>query len=186
MEQTQAIETTRFRLVAATAAHVSAEINDRDAFARLIAAQIPANWPPESTADALPLFLGWLQAAPAAVGWFGWYALAKEIGAPGPVLVGNAGFLGPPRDGAVDVGYSVLPQYQQRGIATEVVGRLLRWAFQESTLLQRIAAETEWSNPASVRVLNKLGFVPSGQSAHAEGQRFELSRERWLTDTSNR
>jgi len=31
MEQTQAIETTRFRLVAATAAHVSAEINDRDA-----------------------------------------------------------------------------------------------------------------------------------------------------------
>jgi [ribosomal protein S5]-alanine N-acetyltransferase len=135
-------------------------------------AEIPANWPPESTADALPLFLRWLGAAPDGVGWFGWYALAKEAGAQGPVLVGNGGFLGPPQGGVVDVGYSVRPQYHKRGIATEMVGRLLRWAFEESEELHRISAETEWSNFASVRVLMKLGFIQSGQSANMDEQRF--------------
>jgi RimJ/RimL family protein N-acetyltransferase len=173
----QAIETSRLRLVPATRAHVSAEINDLDALAQLISAEVPANWPPESAADALPLFLGWLEAAPDAVGWFGWYALAKEVGARAPVLVGSGGFLGPPRDRVVSVGYAVLPEYHGRGIATEMVGRLLRWAFEQSPELQRISAETEWSNPASVRVLKKLGFIQSGQSANADGQHFELSRE---------
>jgi [ribosomal protein S5]-alanine N-acetyltransferase len=175
----QIIETTRLRLVPATVEHVHAEINDRGAFAHLIPAEIPTNWPPESTVDALPLFLRWLEAAPQDVGWFGWYALAKDVGGQGPVLVGSGGFLGPPQNGMVDVGYSVLPQYHRRGIATEMVAALLRWAYDESADLDRIAAETEWSNPASVRVLSKLGFVQSGQSANADGQRFELSREKW-------
>ena len=182
----QAIETTRLRLVPATFDHVHAEINDRSIFARLIPAEIPANWPPENTVDALPLFLGWLEAAPDAVGWFGWYALAKDLGEQGPVLVGSGGFLGPPRDRIVELGYSVLPQFHTRGIATEMVGRLLQWAFEESGELNRIAAETEWSNPASVRVLGKVGFVRSGQSANAEGQRFELSREKWMRGMGGR
>jgi [ribosomal protein S5]-alanine N-acetyltransferase len=46
-----------------------AEIEDRAAFARLLAASIPDDWPPESLADALPLFLKWLGAAPDCVGW---------------------------------------------------------------------------------------------------------------------
>src|SRR5450631_4242217 len=103
-------------------------MNDLGAFARLISAEISANWPPESTADALPLFASWLKAAPDRAGWYGWYAVAKEIGAQGPILVGNGGFLGPPEDGAVSVGYAVLPQYYNRGIATEMVRRLLCWA----------------------------------------------------------
>jgi ribosomal-protein-alanine N-acetyltransferase len=164
------IETARLRLVPATATHVRAEIHDRDAFARLIAVRVPAGWPPESTVDALPLFLKWLEAAPDRVGWFAWYALAREIEAQGPVLVGSAGFLGPPKSGAVEIGYSVLPPHQKRGFATETVGRLVRWAFDESKELDRIVAVTEWSNPASVRVLTKLGFIESGE------KRFELSR----------
>lgn len=176
----QTIETMRLRLVPATFAHVNAEINDLEVFARLISAEVPANWPPESTADALPLFASWLEAAPDSVGWLGWYAVAKPMGAQGPILVGNAGFLGPPEDGAATVGYSVLPQYYNQGLATEMVGRVLRWAFEESQALDRICAETEWLNPASVRVLIKLGFLESGQSVNADGKRFELSRERWL------
>jgi RimJ/RimL family protein N-acetyltransferase len=161
-------------MVPATAAHARAEIHDREAFARLIAARIPERWPPDSTVDALPLLLKWLEAVPDRVGWFAWYALAREIEAQGPVLVGSAGFLGPPKGGAVEIGYSVLPPYQKRGIATETVGRLVRRAFDESKQLDRIVAETEWSNPESVRVLTKLGFVESGE------KRFELSRGRWL------
>lgn len=197
------IVTARLRLVPATVAHVRAEIGDRVEFARLLDAEVPGNWPPEGVADALPLFLGWLEAAPDRVGWFGWYALASNrliqeaqlpttifsgLDWPAPgcsglqenrsdtlVLVGSGGFLGPPQDGEVQIGYSVLPQFQRRRFATEMAGGLVRWALEQPDVL-RIVAETEWANPASVRVLSALGFAAAGLSAEPGGMRFVLSQ----------
>src|SRR4051812_9961256 len=122
------IETTRLKLIPATVALARAEIGDRGEFARLLGATVPDNWPPETAADALPLFLGWLEAAPDRIGWFGWYALFTGGDAGLPVLVGGGGFLGPPRDGVVKMGYSVLPQFQRQGYATEMVRGLVDWA----------------------------------------------------------
>jgi [ribosomal protein S5]-alanine N-acetyltransferase len=172
------IETSRLQLIPATLAHVSAEIANRSAFAQLIPAEIPANWPPESTVDALPLFRGWLERAPDRVGWFGWYALARNVGAQDRTLIASGGFLGPPQDGVVNIGYSVLPQFQRRGFATEMTARLVQWAFEEPAV-NRIAAETEWANSASVRVLIKLGFIQIHHRAGTDAQKFELSRNEW-------
>ncbi len=169
------IDTARLRLVPATVALARAELDNRDEFARLLAAAVPDNWPPESAADALPLFLTWLEAAPDRVGWFGWYALlAARNGADRPVLAAGGGFLGPPEDGTVQIGYSVLAQFQGRGFATEIVGALVRWATAQAGVV-RIVAETEWANPASVRVLSKAGFVPTGIPSEPGGARFERS-----------
>ncbi len=165
--------TARLKLVPATVAHVRAEIGDRAEFARLIQAEVPENWPPESTADALPVFLEWMEAAPDRVGWFGWYALVDVKNANMPILVGGGGFLGPPREGEVSIGYSVLPQFQRSGFATEMVGGLVQWALGQPTVI-RIVAETEWANPASVRVLRKLGFAEAGSSAEPGGMRFAM------------
>ncbi len=166
------IETMRLKLIPATVQLVRAEIGDRAAFAQLLAASVPDNWPPETLADVLSLFLEWMEAAPDRVGWFGWYALAACESVVAPVLVGGGGFLGPPQDGTVQIGYSVLPQFQGRGYATEMVGGLVRWALEQPGVV-RIAAETEWANPTSVRVLSKAGFVPRGQAAEPAGTRFE-------------
>ena len=114
------IETARLTLVPATVALARAELGDRGEFARLLDAGVPDNWPPESAADALPLFLSWLEAAPDRVGWFGWYALARSADVGPPVLVGGGGFLGPPQEGIVQIGYSLLPEFQRRGYATEM------------------------------------------------------------------
>ena len=141
----RAIETTRLRLIPTTVALARAEISNRGEFARLLEATVPDNWPPESIADALPLFLGWLESAPDC-GWFGWYALAASEGSAAPVLVGSGGFMGPPKNGTVDIGYSVLTQFQGRGFATEMVGGLLRWALRQPGVA-RVAAQTEWANP---------------------------------------
>ena len=168
-----AIVTDRLTLIPGTVNLARAEIEDRREFARLLGGAVPDNWPPESAADALPLFLSWLEAAPDQIGWFGWYALAAGDPPPGRVLVAGGGFLGPPQDGAVQMGYSVLPQFQRQGYATELVGALARWAFAQ-TGVERIVAETEWANPASVRVLEKTGFVPAGKAAVPEGARFQL------------
>src|SRR3954471_300886 len=106
------IETTRLKLIPATVALARAEIGDRREFARLLEASVPDNWPPETAADALPLFLSWLEAAPDRGGWFGGYAPAHRDDngvndVSPPVLVGGGGFMGPPRDGAARIGYSV-------------------------------------------------------------------------------
>jgi RimJ/RimL family protein N-acetyltransferase len=167
------IETARLKLLPATVALARAEIGDRGAFARLLEAPVPDNWPPETLADALPLFLGWLEAAPDRVGWFGWYALATGEGAAAPILVASGGFKGPPQDGTAKVGYSVLPQFQGRGYATEMIGGLVRWALGQPGVA-RVVAETEWANPASVRVLSKVGFVPAGSATEPGGARFEF------------
>jgi RimJ/RimL family protein N-acetyltransferase len=153
------IETARMKLIPATAAIARAEVNDRGEFARLLGATVPENWPPETLADALPLLLRLLEAAPDCAGWFGWYALGRDDAAAAPVLVGSVGFKGPPQDGSVEIGYSVLPQFQCRGYATEMVGGLVHWALEQPGVI-RVVAETEWANPASVRVLIKAGFVP--------------------------
>jgi RimJ/RimL family protein N-acetyltransferase len=170
------IETSRLKLVPTTIALARAEINDRGEFARLLEATIPDNWPPESLVDALPLFLGWLEAAPDRVGWFGWYALAIGRGAgaaAAPVLVASGGFKGPPENGTVEIGYSVLPPFEGRGYATEMVIGLVRWALGQPGVA-RVAAETEWANPASVRVLIKAGFAPVGSATEPGGARFEF------------
>ncbi len=171
---TSAIKTPRLTLVPATLAHARAEISNLADFANLLDAKVPENWPPESSADALPVFLQWLEAARDQVGWFGWYALRRDEGATAPVLVGGGGFLGPPQEGQVDIGYSVLPQFQGSGFATEIAFALVQWAWQQRSVAT-IVAETEWANPASVRVLEKLGFVGTGTGREVGGSKFMLS-----------
>jgi len=86
----------------------------------------------------------------------------REGGVEGRTLIGAAGFLGPPAaDGTVEVGYSVLPEYEGRGVATEIVQALIEHAF-ASGRVRRITAHTTEANSGSVRVLVKAGFGRSG------------------------
>jgi [ribosomal protein S5]-alanine N-acetyltransferase len=170
------IKTARLKLVPGTVELARAELGDTSEFARVLAATVPENWPPESVVDALPLFLSWLEAAPESVGWFGWYALAQMDDAEQPTLVGGGGFLGLPQNGRIQTGYSVLPQFQRRGFATELVRGLMRWAFQQPGVLI-VEAETEWANPASVGVLKKVGFQQVGERLESGAAKFELRCE---------
>lgn len=166
--------TSRLTLRPATIALARAEIDDRAGFARQLGAIVPDNWPPASIVDALPLFLAWMEAAPAGLGWFAWHALAVGTAGAASTLVGSGGFTGPPQAGVVNIGYSVLPQFQGRGYATEIAGGLVQWALRQPGVTC-VAAETEWANPASVRVLSKAGFIPAGTAAGPAGARFELT-----------
>ena len=168
--------TARLILVPGTVELARAELGDPGEFAQLLGANVPENWPPESVVDALPLFLSWLEAAPDSVGWFGWYALARSDDADVPTLIGGGGFLGLPQHGRVQTGYSVLPQFQRRGFATELVGGLMQWAFQQPGVLV-VEAETEWANPASVAVLKKVGFRQIDEPLETGAAKFELRCE---------
>ncbi len=168
------LRTARLELVAATIPLSEAELSDRGEFARLLGAEVPAEWPPETAADALPLFLGWLREHPEWRGWLAWYAV--RVGGEERVLVGGGGFLGgPDATGMVEMGYSVLPRFQRQGIATEMVEALTAWAF-ESPSVSCIEAETSPENAGSWRVLARAGFVAAGAGRETGSVRLHRGR----------
>jgi RimJ/RimL family protein N-acetyltransferase len=90
-------------------------------------------------------------------------------------MVGHAGFHLPPQplgsaladptfDGecddpsrsAVEVGYTIFPEYRRRGYATEVVAALVAWAWSASDVGSILATVAE-GNTASVGVLERVG-----------------------------
>lgn len=77
-----------------------------------------------------------------------------------PVLVGAVG-LGPAADGALELGYWIARPYWGRGIATEAGAALIANA-RDSLRVPRLVAGHFADNPASGRVLQKLGFRPTG------------------------
>jgi len=152
-------------LVPATAADLTA---DRTALSVSLGAVVPADWPPADLADALPVFLAWLTADPASAGWNLWYVVA------GGTLVGSCGFLGrPSAEGEVEIGYGVLPAFRGRGYATAAAGALIGWAFAHPEV-RRVTAQADPENRPSVRVLEKIGFVPDG-AGDEECVRFVLA-----------
>jgi RimJ/RimL family protein N-acetyltransferase len=167
--------TPRMRLIPATTELVRAEIADRPVFATLLDATIPVNWPPEMLADALPWFLQQLEADPGRVGWMGWYAVLSEDSPDAPILVASGGFLGPPQAGTVEVGYSVLPQFQGQGFATEMVAALVDWALAQPGV-ERVIAEVLPSNTPSVRLLRRIGFADAGAGKQPEHILLERAR----------
>lgn len=77
-------------------------------------------------------------------------------------LIGAAG-LGRAPSGGVELGYWIARRHWGRGYATEAARQLIEIA---ATLrLSRLEASHFLDNPASGRVLEKLGFQPTGRTA---------------------
>jgi RimJ/RimL family protein N-acetyltransferase len=99
----------------------------------------------------------WL-AAPQDVRWPSLLILLAEGGG-APVPVGGIGIH--ERDGEAELGYWVGRRRWGRGIATEA-GRAVVAAARDSLRLPRLVSGHFIDNPASGRVLEKLGFRPKG------------------------
>ncbi len=169
------IHTARLQLIPATAELIGLEIDDTKALGQMLQASVPGNWPPELIRDALPWFQGQLEAAPELSGWLCWYGIAWQAGAEKAILVANGGFMGLPTDNTVEIGYSVLPQFQGIGYATEMMGGLIGWLFSQPGVSQAVA-EALPDNTASRRVLAKLGFVQRGTANEPGHLRFECKK----------
>ncbi len=152
----------RLALVPATIALLDAELASPAQLASLLGAVVPEGWPPgEYDRPAIEFFRARLAAEPEAAGWLSWYALLR-VPSGRPVLVGAGGFLGPPdRDGVVEVGYSILPAYAGRGLATELVRALVSHAGSAASV-RKVIAHTTGDNAASLAVLRKAGFTFMG------------------------
>lgn len=87
---------------------------------------------------------------------------------PGTGVIGSAGM--GEHEGEPELGYWIAREHWGRGYATEAAGAVLRIA--RALGHRRILAGHFIDNPASGKVLRKLGFIPTGRP----GQRFSAGR----------
>lgn len=175
------VPTARLELIAGTLEMVRAEIQDRDRLGNLLQAVVPPDWPPElDDLKMKELTAGWFEENPDGEGWLCWYFVLQNDGEGNRILIGIGGFRDKPdADGKIEIGYSVLKRFRNSGYATEAVRGLVAWAFAQPVVL-RVVAETPHGLISSIRVLEKSGFMRSGQATKSKSLWFELTRESFL------
>jgi [ribosomal protein S5]-alanine N-acetyltransferase len=140
-------------VVPATVAQLEAFQRDPAEFAALVGSPVPAGWP--EFPEAFEFTIDKLRAAPAEAAW--WMQLFLDSGR----LVGSGGFVGPPDDGVVEIGYEIAPEFRGRGYATAAAREMVATAFAAEA--HTVIAHTMPEENPSVGVLRKLGFRHAGE-----------------------
>jgi len=114
------------------------------------------------TDDALRLWRRRVSQIAADPGSARWVARAV-VAQPEGVVVGHAGFHGPPDEtGMVEVAYSVDPAYRRRGYARAMLAALLHRAATEPGV-STVRATISPSNAASLATISGFGFTEVGE-----------------------
>jgi RimJ/RimL family protein N-acetyltransferase len=91
-------------------------------------------------------------------------------------LVGICGFKGrPDSSGSTEIGYSIIDRFRNKGLASEAVERLVRWAFSHQTV-HEVSAETLPHLQSSIRVMKKNGFEFIGAGSELGVVRYAVQR----------
>ncbi len=157
-------------------AHIEAEGRDVAELCAMLGVRVPPQWPPEhNDENTRAWFISGLTEYPGSEPWWVYYVILHDDG--GDVLVGGAGFTGPPQDNEVEIGYAILPQYQRRGLASAAVGMLVANAFERG--VTKVKANTLADGVASQGVLTKCGFIKTGETVDPdEGAVWSFAVER--------
>jgi ribosomal-protein-alanine N-acetyltransferase len=174
------IVTDRLELIPATAELTQAALDGQRALAITLGASVPASWPPEFLdAPALEFTLKRLKEGAEQAGWWLYFVVLPR-GDTGRLLIGSAGYKGPPSpDGMVEIGYGIVGDQQRRGYASEAARALLAHAFTYPAV-HKVIAETLPELTGSIGVLTKCGFHLIGEGSEPGVIRFELTRAEYF------
>jgi ribosomal-protein-alanine N-acetyltransferase len=147
------LETKRLQLIPFTLDLKKAAMNDRARLVEMLGVYVPEHWPEPDMAEALPFFIENMEKAPSEPPW-DWIAIHRVDQG----VIGGIGFMGgPDKDGIVEVGYDVVPEYRKQGYATEMAHGLIVWAFQEAGI-KGVTASCLDDNIGSIKVLENVGM----------------------------
>jgi ribosomal-protein-alanine N-acetyltransferase len=160
------------QLLPATTTHLEALRDDRASLGRLLGSPVPDGWP--EFPEAVDFTLARLAEHPDQAAWWMHFFLSDGV------LVGSGGYVGPPRDGVVEFGYEIAPQYRGRGLGRAAARAMVEQAF--ATGVTEVVAHTLPELNASARLLVDLGFTrgePVESSEDGSVWPWRLSRETW-------
>jgi RimJ/RimL family protein N-acetyltransferase len=179
------MRTARLEMIAMDLATMHAELAGPEVLSALLGVAVPVSWPPvEFDRDAILYFQQRLQDSPAEeAAWYGWYVFRISLVRQRMALVGAVGYFGPPVEGSVEVGYSVIPEARNQGIATECLGALVERAFSFPQVRCVIAHTRDDTNVASTKVLLGCGFRRIGPGSESGLSRYQ--RDRLPTDQAS-
>jgi RimJ/RimL family protein N-acetyltransferase len=141
---------------------------------------VPADAPAFSRYRSIPevaRFQSWsapypLEQAQAFVGWLAdehpdapgeWFQLAIAPRDRPTLLIGDCGFRARGNEPAIaDIGFTLDPAVQGNGYATEAIGEVLRYLFEDRGK-HKVAADCDTRNERSWRLLERLGFEREGE-----------------------
>ena len=90
--------------------------------------------------------------------WYAIWMIECEDG----THVGELCFKGIDESGSTEIGYGIVSEYQGCGYATEAVTAAVNWALAQNDI-HCVTGEVDRENLASIRVLEKAGFAPTGR-----------------------
>lgn len=155
------IQTPRLRLVPCELRHFEAILTDRQRLGRMLSVVVPDDafdFPGVMTIRAMRFMHEHLKADPDVSGWWTYLFVRAQD----RVLIGPGGYKGrPDEEGAVEIGYAIVPEYRGRGLATEAARGLIDHAFAHEHV-ESVDAHTLAEHNASMRVLEKVGMRFAG------------------------
>ena len=168
------IESRRLRLIAATIGLISEDLKGGQSLGIALGVDVPGNWPPELYDRPAMEFASRQLQDSTQQGWSFWYVVRRLSRT--EELLGICGFKDRPDSaGSVEIGYSILDQFRNRGFASEAVSQLVFWAFGHS-IVQEVCAETLPHLRQSIRVLEKNGFSFTGRGSELGVIRYAIQR----------
>jgi len=157
------LNTKRLELIPVTTTLCYADLHSHKQLSAHLYAQVPDSWPPALlTHDTLKEFIELLTASEGSR-LHAYYWVRTGHTPDERLLIGSGGFV-EDEWGTLELGYSVLDEFQRLGYATEAVDELLKWARSKSGVTC-IKACTFPSLIGSIRVLEKSGFVREGNGS---------------------
>ena len=149
----QTLETERLQLLPFSLELKKTTLAGKASLAQILGIHVPDSWPGPDMTEALPFFIEAMEKDSVGRVWDGIIIHKAD-----QVAIGGIGFHGGPNEeGMVEIGYSIIPEYQGHGYATEIAHRFIDWAFQTQGV-KVITAECLDDNIGSIRVLEKVGM----------------------------
>lgn len=147
------IETERLKMITLTADMMEAVLKGSGELEKLIPYAVASDWPLDVYKQLFSYKMNKFRKDPLENEWEGAIILKGESR-----IIGDMGFKGGPDwEGAINLGYSIVPSYQRRGYATEMGKAMVKWGLEQPGV-KTIVATCYPTNLASVRVLEKIGL----------------------------
>lgn len=158
--------TSRLELVPLGAPFLEALLGGSLAMAEEIGGfSLPRGWPDEHDRRFLELRLNQMDGDPESQQWLVRAIVSRrDLRRP---MIGHIGFHGPPRNGCLEMGYTVFSTYRRQGYAEEAALGVMRWAA-TNHCITRFRVSISPDNAPSLAMAAKLGFEHTGEQIDPE------------------